>query len=376
MKRRQLLSNLAIATSTVPVLNSCSQSSTTVNDNNGSETSTQSSFVWRMATSWPKSLDILFGGAERISRLVSKMTNGRFTITPYAAGEIVDGFGVLDAVSQGTVECGHSASYYYFDRNPALAFGSTVPFGLTAQQQNAWLYYGGGSEMINEIYANYNIISFPAGNTGVQMGGWFKRQINTVADLQNLKMRIPGFGSQVMKRLGVEVQVLPADKIVPALIAGKIDAVEWNNPYDDEIIGLNEAAPYYYYPGWWEPGATYELQINKQQWNQLPKEYQTILKIATANVNVTMLAEYNAKNGKVLRRLMHSGTELLPFSRAILSAASAKTREIYDEYASKDQNFRKVYDSWQKFRQHVYYWGQINELNLSEFIVQQINQQK
>ena len=328
---------------------------------------------WRMATSWPKSLDILFGGAERICSQVTAMTNGKFTITPYAAGEIAKGFGVLDAVAQGDVECGHSASYYYFDKNPALAFGTNIPFGLTAEQQNAWLYYGGGQELINRLYADFGIISFPAGNTGVQMGGWFRRKINRVEDLQGLKMRIPGLGSEVMSRLGVEVQILPADQIVAALIDGKIDAVEWNNPYDDEIIGLHEAAPYYYYPGWWEPGATYELQVNLAQWNQLPREYQEILQVAATNANITMLAEYNAKNGKVLQRLNHSGTNFIPFSQEILDAAYQKTIAILEDYSSRDRTFREVYGKWRKFRSQIYRWNQINELSFTNFTFQAAN---
>lgn len=368
MKRRQLLTNLSLGTASISVLSACQQQPNI--DNNLISIDSQPSIRWRMATSWPKSLDILFGGAESLCSQIDRMTNGRFIITPYAAGEIVDGFGVLDAVSGGTVECGHTASYYYFNRNPALAFGSNVPFGLTAEQQNAWLYYGGGLEFINQVYADFNVISFPAGNTGVQMGGWFKNKINTVTDLNGLKMRIPGFGSKVMSRLGVEVQVLPADQIVPALIEGKIDAVEWNNPYDDEKIGLNHAARFYYYPGWWEPGATYELQVNLEQWNKLPREYREILKTAAGNLNIKMLAQYNAKNGKVLQRLVKSGTQLLPFSETIIESAYYKTVELYEEYASRDQTFRDIYQQWQDFRQQVYRWTELNELNFAKFMIE------
>ncbi|ELS03162.1 TRAP-type mannitol/chloroaromatic compound transport system, periplasmic component [Xenococcus sp. PCC 7305] len=331
------------------------------------------SIRWRMATSWPKSLDILFGGAERICSQVTAMTNGKFSITPYASGEIVEGFGVLDAVAEGEVECGHSASYYYFHKNPALAFGTNIPFGLTAEQQNSWLYYGGGQELINRIYADLGIISFPAGNTGVQMGGWFRRKINQVTDLQGLKMRIPGLGSEVMSRLGVEVQILPIDQIASALIKGKIDAVEWNNPYDDEIIGLHDSAPYYYYPGWWEPGATYELEVNLAEWKKLPKEYQEVLQVAATNANITMLAEYNAKNGKVLQRLNQRGTNFLPFSDEILEAAYQQTLTILEEYSSQDKTFREIYRQWQKFRSQVYHWNQINELSFTNFTFQAAN---
>ena len=371
MNRRQLLLNLSLGAASISSLNAYQQKSNAeslISSNNSAP-----SIRWRMATSWPKSLDILFGGAETLCSQVDAMTNGRFLITPYAAGELVDGFGVLDAVSSGTVECGHTASYYYFDRNPALAFGSNVPFGLNAEQQNSWLYYGGGLELMNELYADFGVLSFPAGNTGVQMGGWFKRQINNIEDLKGLKMRIPGFGSQVMNRLGVEVQILPAEQIVSALLKDKIDAVEWNNPYDDEKIGLNQAAPFYYYPGWWEPGATYELQINIEQWNKLPREYQEILKIAATNLNIKMLAEYNAKNGKVLQRLIKSGTQLFPFSDEIMEAAHKQTFELYEEYASQNNTFRKVYEKWLNFRQQIYKWIQLNELNFAKFMTQTAN---
>ncbi len=370
MKRRNLIGT-ATTGATAAILGGCNSQS----DSPSAESSPNVSITsgptlrWRMATSWPKSLDILFGGAELICRQVNAMTDGRFTITPYEAGEIVPGFGVLDAVADGTVECGHSASYYYFDKQPALAFGTNVPFGLSAEQQNSWLYYGGGSDMIDELYSDFGIISFPAGNTGVQMGGWFRRKINTVADLNGLKMRIPGLGSEVMSRLGVQVQVLPADEIVAALFKGEIDAVEWNNPYDDDTMGLPEAAPYCYYPGWWEPGATYELQVNRSLWEQLPVEYQEILKVAATNANVTMLAEYNARNGDVLERLVQSGTEFIPFSRDILQAAYQNTFELYEEYASGDPTFRRVYDRWKDFRDRVYRWNQINELSFINFMV-------
>ena len=372
MKRRHLLGATSIGAMSALALNPLSTKAES-SIPKLSDLNALPSIRWRMVTSWPKSLDILFGGAERICRQVYTMTNGKFTITPYAAGEIVEGFGVLDAVAKGEVEAGHSASYYYFDQNPALVFGTNIPFGLTAEQQNAWLYYGGGQELINGLYADLGIISFPAGNTGGQMGGWFRRKINQVADLQGLKMRIPGLGSKVMSSLGVEVQILPADRIVAALIDGTIDAVEWNNPYDDEIIGLHEAAPYYYYPGWWEPGATYELQVNLEQWDKLPREYQEILQVAATNVNITMLAEYNAKNGKVLQRLNQVGTEFIPFSNEILDAAYQKTIAVLEDYSSRDRTFREIYRQWQKFRSQIYHWNQINELSFTNFTFQAAN---
>jgi TRAP-type mannitol/chloroaromatic compound transport system substrate-binding protein len=320
-----------------------------------------------MATSWPKSLEIAFGTAAKICQLVSLMTNGRFAITPYAAGELVSGLEVLDAVSSGTVACGHTASYYYTDRNPALGFGTSVPFGLNAQQQNAWLYSGGGLEMMHELYADFGIINFPAGNTGAQMGGWFQRPIQSVADLQGLKMRIPGLGGQVMARLGVETQTLAGDEIFTALASGNIDAAEWVGPHEDERLGLHKIASYYYYPGWWEPGTTYELQVNRDRWEKLPQEYREILKAATTTANMDMLARYESANGQALHRLLMRNIQLKKYSPEILQAALREAFELYTETASRDATFKKVYERWQSYRQQVLQWHQINELSFSRF---------
>ncbi|NEP45171.1 MAG: TRAP transporter substrate-binding protein, partial [Okeania sp. SIO2H7] len=316
---------------------------------------------------WPKSLDTLFGGAQTVCDRVSEMTGGGFTITPYAAGEIVPGLQVMDAVESGTVECGHSASYYYIGKNPALAFGTSVPFGLTAQQQNAWLYHGGGLEAMNEIYADFNMISFPAGNTGAQMGGWFKRAIETVADLKGLKMRIPGLGGQVMAKLGVNVQVLPGGEVYLALERGAIDAAEWAGPYDDEKLGLYKAAQYYYYPGWWEPGPTLFAQVNLNAWDRLPSEYREIFKTAAYEANLNMLAKYDALNAEALARLIAKGTEVRPYSLEILQAAQKAAFEIYEENASQDAGFKEVYQQWKDFRRLVFNWNEVNEYSFAKF---------
>ena len=366
MQRRAFLTKAALGSTTAIALES-GRVYGQATDSNASRT--LPTLQWRMATSWPKKLDILFGGAETICRRVSEMTQGRFTITPYASGEIAPGLEVLNLVSEGSVECGHTASYYYTDQAPALAFGTNVPFGLSTTQQNAWLYYGGGLEAIQKLYQPFNIINFPAGNTGVQMGGWMRRRLDSLADFQGLKMRIPGLGAEVMKRLGVDVKVLAADQIAPALIRGDIDAAEWNNPYDDEKIGLTKAAPYYYYPGWWEPGATYELQINQSQWDALPLQYQEVLKTAAAEVNTTMPAHYNAKNGKVLAKLQQGGLELVPFASEIMQAAYKVSVDLYAEYAVQDPAFREIYDQWTQFRLQIYSWNRVNELSFDTFVM-------
>ena len=361
MKRRKLINHIATAT-TVATLAACNQTTT-----QSVSTDSLPSVKWRMTTSWPRSLDTIFGGAQTICDRVAAMTNSRFTITPYSAGEIVGGLEVLDAVQQGTVQCGHTASYYYVGKNSALAFGTSVPFGLTAQQQNAWYYHGGGLEIMHKLYSDFNIINFPAGNSGVQMGGWFRQEINTVSDLNGLSMRIPGFGGEVMKKLGVNAQVLPGGEIYLALERGALDAAEWVGPYDDQKLGLQKAAKYYYYPGWWEPGPTFEVQINLNEWNKLPKEYQEVLKTVAYQANISMLAQYDALNGVALAELIAGGTELRPYSQEILQAAQKAAVEFYEEKATQDTTFKEVYEQWKKFREQIYKWNTINELSFAQF---------
>ena len=364
MKRRKLLAYSATGAVTTASLAACTQ------ETSGQSTATSSALPtvrWKMATSWPTSLDTLYGAATEVADRVEAMTDGRFTIEVFAGGEIVPGLQVLDAVQAGTVECGHTASYYYIGKNPALVFGTTVPFGLNAQQQYAWLYHGGGREMMNKLYADFNIIGFPAGNTGVQMGGWFKNQVKTVDDLNGLKMRIPGFGGKVLASLGVNVQVLPGGEIFLALERGAIDAAEWVGPYDDEKLGLNKAAEFYYYPGWWEPGSTFDLQVNLDQWNKLPAEYQQILEAAASESNLQCWSRYDARNPQALKRLKESGTQLKPFSREILTACRDKTTELLDQQASESAEFKEVYESWKQFREDIFNWHQVSELGYGSF---------
>lgn len=364
MKRRTLLSTAAIATATTTGLSGCIR----IRKASSSLAGTLPTVQWRMATSWPKSLDTIFGGADTLCKRVAAMTDGRFTITPFAAGEIVPALQVLDAVQAGTVECGHTASYYYTGKNPVFAFGTAVPFGLNAQQQNAWLYQGGGLEALQKVYADFNIINFPAGNTGVQMGGWFKKQVNTLADLNGLKMRIPGLGGKVMSKLGVNVQVLPGGEVYLALDRGAIDAAEWVGPYDDEKLGLHKAAKFYYYPGWWEPGPTLEVQINRNAWQKLPKEYQEVLKTAAYEANATMLAQYDVLNQAAMTRLVAGGTQFVSFSQDILQAAKKVAFDLYEENASQDKTFREIYQQWNQFRQQMLQWHAINEFSYASFV--------
>jgi len=323
---------------------------------------------WRMASSFPKSLDTLFEGAGIISKRVAAATDNRFQIRTFAAGEIVPGLQVLDAVQDGTVECGQTASYYYVGKDPTFAFDTALPFGLNARQQNSWMYYGGGLELMREVFSAYNIVQFPAGNTGTQMGGWFRKEIDTVADLNGLKFRIGGFAGKVMAKLGVVPQQIAGGDIYSALEKGTIDAAEWVGPYDDEKLGFYKVAKYYYYPGWWEGCAQLSLYVNMSQWQSLPPAYQSVLEGAAAEANVKMVAKYDDQNMPALRRLVEAGTILRPFSRAILEASYRAAFELYDETAAANAKFKKVYDAWRAFREEQYLWFRVAENSFDNFV--------
>ena len=324
---------------------------------------------WRMAASWPKSLDTLYGGADLIGKRVGAATGGKFNIKVFAAGEIVGGLQVLDAVQNGTVECGHTATYYYFGKDPTFAFSCAIPFGMNARQQNAWMYHGGGLELMREFFKEYNIIQFPAGNTGCQMGGWFRKPINKVADLKGLKMRIGGTGGLPLTKLGVVPQRIAGGDIYPALEKGTVDAAEWVGPYDDEKLGFAKVAKYYYYPGWWEGGPELDLLVNVKAWESLPAEYKAILEAACAEANVWMVAKYDALNPDALKRLLASGVKLQPFSNEIMAACYKASAEVYDEFATKNAKFKKVYDAWKKFRNEQNQWFAVAESRFDNFMV-------
>lgn len=328
--------------------------------------------AWRGVTSWTPAMDVLQGSMELLAARVAAMSDGRFQIATFPAGEIVPALGVFDAVSEGTVECCQTVSFYFIDRNEALGIASGVPFGLTPQQQNAWLYEGGGIEAIQKVYADFGIISFPVGNTGTQMGGWLQREINTLEDLQQIRFRIPGLGGRVMQRLGVETVVVPGGEILQAFEDGKIDAAEWVGPYDDEKLGLHTVADYYYYPGWWEPGTTEDLLINRQAWDALPKLYQEILQTAAYEVNMTMLTNYEMKNQLALARLVAGGTQMRAYSDEILLAARNATFALYEETANSNPSFKEVFEPWKEFRKQIYQWNQFNELFFARFATESV----
>ncbi len=323
---------------------------------------------WRLASSFPKSLDTIYGAAERLAERVNRLTEGKFQIRVFAGGEIVPGLQVLDAVEQATVECGHSASYYYVGKNMAFAFDTALPFGLNAREQNAWMYYGGGLTLMREFFKSYNIISFPGGNTGAQMGGWFRREIKSRADLKGLKMRIPGIGGQILARLGVVPQTLAGGDIYPALERGAIDATEWVGPYDDEKLGFHKVAKNYYYPGWWEGGPQLTFYVNLKKWQELPAPYQAAFETAAAEANVTMLAEYDAKNPPALMRLVRQGVKLHPFPQDVMVAARDEAFKMYAEEAAKNPTFKRIYDEWKKFRETSMQWMKLAEASYSNFL--------
>jgi TRAP-type mannitol/chloroaromatic compound transport system substrate-binding protein len=327
---------------------------------------------WDMATSWTPAVDILYGTAQLFTDTVKTLTGGRFEISARAAGELAPGTQVLDVVAQGAVPIGHTASYYYIGKTPATAFGTTLPFGLTAQQQNAWLYAGGGLELMQQLFAEkFNVLPLPAGNTGMQMGGWFRKEINSVADLQGLKMRIAGLGGQVMAKLGVNVQVLAAGEIFQALQTGAVDAAEWVGPYDDEKLGLNTVADYYYRPGWWEPGSSLEVNVNLDEWNKLPELYQVAIQTAAAQANLVMLSRYEAANDAALNRLVEGGTQLREYSPEIMAAAYQAWLGLVDEFSAADADFKAIYEQWNAFRSNIYAWNKTNEFSFVNFVFNQ-----
>lgn len=322
----------------------------------GPAVQTRPAVQWRLASSFPRGLDALFGSAERLAQKLEALTDGRFRIRPYAAGEIVPALQVLDAAQQGTVQVGHSAGYYYTGKNEALAFDTGVPFGLTSRQQTAWLLEGGGLDLVRALYADFGVITFPAGNTGAQMGGWFKREIRSVADLRGLRMRIPGLGGAVLNRLGVSVQVLGGSEIYPALERGAIDATEWVGPYDDEKLGFHNAARFYYYPGWWEPGPSMSFMVNRRAWDALPRAYQDAFEVAAAWAAATTQAIYDVRNPEALQRLVTGGTQLRRFSDDVLRACADASRDLLEAQAARDAGYRRVYQSFSEFRSRAFEW--------------------
>ena len=323
---------------------------------------------WRLTSSFPKSLDTLFGACDEVAKRVAAATDGKFQIRSFSAGEIVPGLQVLDAVQNGTVEMGHTISYYYFGKDPTFALDGAVPFGPNYRAQVAWMHQGNGLKLTREFFKPFNVYNIPCGNTGTQMGGWFRKEIKTVADLKGLKFRIGGFAGQVLTKLGVVPQQIAGGDIYPALEKGTIDAAEWVGPYDDEKLGFAKVAKFYYYPGWWEGGAQLSAYVSIKAWEALPKSYQAILEAACGDAHIDMVAKYDARNPQALKRLVAGGAQLRPFPKAVMEACYKAAQEVYAETYAKNANFKKIHEDMIKFRDDSILWSRVAERTYDEFL--------
>lgn len=328
-------------------------------------------FKWRLSSGFPKQLETLYGAAEVFADSVRLATDGNLDIEVFPTGAIVNEVSGLDAVKNGVVDMIHTASNYFWETDPTFAFGTGVPFGLNQRMTNAWLYEGGGMDLLNTFYAKYNIVGFPAGNTGAQMGGWFRKEINSLEDMRGLKLRIGGFGGSIVKKIGVEPQDISADRIYQALETGAIDAAEFVGPYDDDKLGLNRVAKYYYYPGWWEGGVAATNMINLDKWNELPESYQEAVRTASALANSILTARYDMLNPPALKSLVEKGTILRPYSHDILLACFNAAEETYAEIAAENADFKTLLDSYMGYRRDAYLWFQIAEYAQDTFLMLQ-----
>jgi TRAP-type mannitol/chloroaromatic compound transport system substrate-binding protein len=336
--------------------------------------SAQPRIRWRCPGSFPKSLDTLFGTQEFIARRVSEMTDGAFQIQVFGPGELVPALQVMDAVGAGNVECGYTSAYYYLGKDPALAIATCLPFGLSSRQHWAWLTHGGGRDLYREVYADQGVVAIPAGNTAAQMGGWFRKEIKTVDDLKGLKFRIAGYGGNVLTKLGVVPQQIGGTDIYPALERGVIDGAEWVGPYDDEKLGFNRVAQFYYYPGWWEYSPSIDLMINAKAYEELPAQYKAVLQAACTEAWHWMAARYDVQNPQALRRLIASGTQLRAFPREVMAACYKASQEFYAEVGAGNARFKRIHEKWDAFRVEQTQWLRVAEDSLGNFLAVQTAQ--
>jgi TRAP-type mannitol/chloroaromatic compound transport system substrate-binding protein len=331
---------------------------------------------WRLTASWPKSLDTIFGAVEFMAKRVAELSDNKFKIQVFAAGEIVPGLQALDAVQNGTVECCHTSPFYYYGKNPAFAFGTDIPFGMNARMRNAWMYFGGGLDLMNEFHKEFNVTYLPAGNTNAQMGGWFRKEIKSIEDLKGLKFRIGGLAGTILSKLGVVPQQIAGGDIYTSLERGTIDAAEWVGPYDDEKLGFVKVAKYYYYPGWWEVGPTVGVFVNLEKWASLPPAYKAMLQVAAAEANQWMSAKYDALNPQALKRLIGAGAQLRAFPPDVIESCWKVTHEVLDDVASKNAKFKKIYDNFIAFRNDQYLYTQVADLAMDSYMARLRAQQK
>ncbi len=328
----------------------------------------QAQVRWRLASSFPKSLDTLFGAAELMAKKVGEMSGGKFQISVHAGGEIVPALQVVDAVQSGSVECAHTAPYYFFGKDETFALGCAIPFGLNSRQMSAWMVEGNGLKLMREFYRNYNIINFLGGNTGAQMGGWYRKEIKSTADIKGLKIRIGGFAGRVIERMGAVPQQIAGGEIYSALEKGTIDAAEWVGPYDDQKLGFNKVAPNYYYPSWWEGGAQVDFYVNTKAYDALSAEYKAILEAACAVSHIDMQAKYDAKNPAALKQLVGSGTKLFRFPKDVMDAAFKESHAVYAEISAKNANWKKVYEDLVAFRRDQNLWFRFAEAGFDDYM--------
>ena len=331
----------------------------------------QAAIRWRLASSFPKSLDTIYGGAEDMAKRVSDMTGGKFQISVAAAGELMPAFGVVDGVQNATVEAAHTAPYYFFGKDPTFAIGGAIPFGMNARQLTAWMLEGNGTKLMREFYANYNIINLSGGNTGAQMGGWFRKEVKTLADMKGLKFRVGGFAGKIIERLGGVPQNIPGGEIYQSLEKGTIDAAEWIGPYDDEKLGFVKVAPFYAYPGWWEGSLQVEFYINNKAYDGLSAEYKAILNAACLAAHTDMLAKYDARNPAALKRLVGQGAKLYRFPKDMMDAAFKQSEEVYSELSASNPAWKKVYADFSNFRRDENLWFRFPEAGFDNFMQQQ-----
>lgn len=326
---------------------------------------------WRLASSFPKSLDTIYGAADTFSAKVKELSGGKFEISVHPGGELVPPFGVLDAVQQGTVECAHTAPYYFFGKDESFAMDCTIPFGLNSRQTTAWMFQGNGLKLLRELYAQYNIVNFPMGNTGAQMGGWYRKEIKSLADMRGLKMRIGGFGGRILEGIGAIPQNIPAGEIYQSLEKGTIDATEWIGPYDDQKLGLNKVAGYYAYPAWWEGGPQLSLYVSDKAYNSLSAEYKAIIECASAFAHVDMQAMYDARNPTALKELVAGGTKLFRLPKDVMDAAFKFSQEHYAQLMDKNPNWKKIYADYEVFRRDQHQWFRFAEAGFDSYMQSQ-----
>jgi TRAP-type mannitol/chloroaromatic compound transport system substrate-binding protein len=328
----------------------------------------QANIRWRLTSAFPKALDTIFGAAEVFAKSVSDMSGGKFQISVHPSGELVGGFGQVDAVQQGTVEMAHTAPYYYFGKDPTFALGCAIPFGLNQRQMNAWMLDGNGLKLMREFYANFNIINFIGGNTGAQMGGWWRKEIKSLADLKGQKFRTGGFSGRVFERLGGVPQNIPGGEIYQALEKGTIDAAEWVGPYDDEKLGFNKVAPFYAYPGWWEGGPQLDFYINTKAYAALPADYKAMIEAASTHAATVMMARYDARNPAALKRLVAGGTKLFRFSKDVMDTAFKESMALYAELNNTNPAWKKIYTDFSDFRRDQNLWFRFTEAGFDDFM--------